>query len=229
MVHRKSLVFDTSSIISLVTNNMLWILTALKKRFKGDFLVSPAVYKEMISVPLSSKKYKFEAMVVCEYMNSGVLKSSKNLNLKSQTSNLLSLANKIFKVREKDMKIFHEGEMETVVLALAVGADAIVTDERSMRLALEDPKRLSKLLSKKLHSKVKVNRKILSEFKSKTKGIKVLRSTELALMAYEMGLLDNFLKNHGKKDLVDAILWGLKTRGCAISPHEIDDYVRIES
>ena len=70
---------------------------------------------------------------------------------------------------------------------------------------------------------------MLSEFKSRTKGLKVLRSTELALVAYEMGLLDNFLKNHDKNELVDAVLWGLKTRGCAISPHEIEDYVRIES
>jgi len=229
MSRRKSLVFDTSSIISLVTNNMLWILTALKKKFDGDFLVPSAVYREMISVPLSSKKYKFEAMVVCEYMHNGVLRVTKNLNLKVQTEEMSSLVNGIFKVMGHDMRIFHDGEIETVVLALAVGADAIVTDERSMRLLLEDPRRLSKLLSKKLHSSVKVNNKLLSKFKSKTKGLKVLRSTELALVAYEMGLLDNFLKNHPKGELIDALLWGLKTRGCAISPYEIEDYVRIES
>lgn len=229
MPSKKSIVFDTSSIISLVTNNMLWILPPLKKKFNGDFLVPGAVYKEMISVPLHSKKYKFEAMVVCEYIHKGVIKSNRNMNLKPQTDELLNLTNRIFKIKERDMKLFHPGEVETLILADTLNSSAIVTDERSMRLLMEDPKRLAKLLTKKFHSKVKVNKEVLKTFKSKTKDVTVLRSTELALMAYDLGLMDHFLKHHNKKELIDAMLWGLKTRGCAISPHEIDDYKNLES
>ena len=168
-------------------------------------------------------------MVVCEYIHKGIIKPCKNVNLNSQTVSLLDLVNSIYRVRGKDPEVFHKGEIESVVLANHKNSNAIVIDERSMRLLLEDPKRLTQLLSRKLHSKVKINKNSLDEFKSKTKNIKVIRSTELALMAYEFGLLNHFLKHHGKEDLLDAILWGLKTRGCAITPHEIDDYVRIES
>ena len=229
MVSAKSMVFDTSSIISLVTNNMLWILPPLKKVFKGDFLVPKAVHDEMISVPLRSKKFKFEAMVVCEYIHKGVITSCRNMNLAPQTSSLLEVTNNIFKTKGRSLAVFQAGEVEAVILATLRGSEVVVTDERSMRLLLEDPKRLAKLLSKKLHSNVKIDKKRLSEFKSRTKDLKVMRSTELALMAYELGLLDNFLQNHSKGELLEAVLWGLKTRGCAISPQEIDDYIRIES
>lgn len=53
----RALVFDTGSIISLVTNNLLWILPPLKKQFRGDFLISEAVKGEIIDHPLKTKKF----------------------------------------------------------------------------------------------------------------------------------------------------------------------------
>ena len=47
------LFFDTSSIISLATNNLLSVLEELKKKFKGDFVISDAVRKES----LDNQKY----------------------------------------------------------------------------------------------------------------------------------------------------------------------------
>ena len=35
----KNLVFDTSSVITLVTNNLLDLLMPLKSKFKGDFFI----------------------------------------------------------------------------------------------------------------------------------------------------------------------------------------------
>ena len=41
----KALIFDSSSIISIVTNNLLNILADLKKIYKGEFLISNEVLK----------------------------------------------------------------------------------------------------------------------------------------------------------------------------------------
>ena len=45
----RSIIFDTGPIISLVTNNMLWLLEPLKKQFKGEFYITKSVKKEFSS------------------------------------------------------------------------------------------------------------------------------------------------------------------------------------
>ncbi|MAF36787.1 hypothetical protein CL622_06740 [archaeon] len=226
---KKSLLFDTSTVISLVTNNMLWVLPELKKKFDGRFLVAPAVYQEMIKVPMNSRKYKFEAMVVCEYIHHGHIKVCDNIKLEPKTDAMMSLTNSIYKIKERNLNLFHRGEMDTVVLAMALGNSAIATDERSTRMLIEDPKRLAKILSMKLHAKVKIQKDKLKQFREKVGKMQVLRSTEIGMLAIEHGLLDEFYAHHTKQDVVDAVLWGLKTRGCAISGEEIDGYIQLAS
>ena len=58
----KALVFDSGPIINLALNNMLWILKPLKEKFKGDFYITESVKRECIDRPLTSKKFKYEAL-----------------------------------------------------------------------------------------------------------------------------------------------------------------------
>ena len=51
----KSLVFDSSSIISLATNNLLWLLRPLKKQFKGDFYISKSIKHEIVDHPMTTE------------------------------------------------------------------------------------------------------------------------------------------------------------------------------
>ena len=60
--YMKCLVFDSGPIISLTTNNLLWILEPLKNKFKGRFVITEGVRKELIDKPLTTKKFKFEAL-----------------------------------------------------------------------------------------------------------------------------------------------------------------------
>ena len=60
------------------------------------------------------------------------------------------------------------------------------------------------------------------------KNVKVIRSTELVLMAYEFGLLDKYLINVSREQLLDALLWGLKIRGCSISNEEVESLTDFE-
>jgi hypothetical protein len=55
---------------------------------------------------------------------------------------------------------------------------------------------------------------------------------ELVLVAYELGTLDRYLPAgtpEAREILLDAVLWGLKLKGCAISEDEIAQVKRIEA
>jgi hypothetical protein len=71
-----SLVFDSGPIISLSTNNLLWILPKIKEKFDGEFLITPAVKRECVTRPLETKKFKFEALQVLRQIEKGSITTS---------------------------------------------------------------------------------------------------------------------------------------------------------
>ncbi|MEK6834765.1 MAG: hypothetical protein AABX61_00695 [Nanoarchaeota archaeon] len=229
----KALVFDSSSIISLSTNNLLNILKDLKKIYNGDFLIGNEVLKEVIDDPLKSKKFKLEALQLAHYLAQGSIKLF-NRDLDDKTNYLLTLANNIFQANDHNIIILHKGEVEALALTIFLEADALVIDERTTRLLIEDTLKLKHLLEKKLHTKITTNKDNLNYFKKETKNIKILRSSELMAIAFEHGLFEDYydakklVQENFKRELLDGILWGLRLKGCAISTSEIDEILRIE-
>lgn len=224
----KHLVFDTGPLITLVTNNLLWVLRDLKKYFKGEFLIPKDVKQELIDKPLRTKKFKFEAIFVMDYIKEGIIKISEK-DVLARTNLLLNLANKIYRTKEKNIQIVGSGEISVLALASLLKAEACVIDERTTRVLIENPKRLLKILEKKLHMRVFMDSKMLRNFQKEVGKIKVIRSSELLLIAYELGLLDHYLQDGtDKKTLLDSILWGAKLRGCAISNQEIEEAKSLE-
>lgn len=232
----KSLVFDTSTIISIAMNNLLWVLPELKKRFKGEFYIAPAVKEEVIDVPLKSKRYKLEAMQILSLMGEGQIKVFRN-NFKKKAEELAAIANHIFKTKDTWIRIMHDAELESLAMALEIKADAYVIDERNTRMLVENPESLGQLLQDKLHTKIETDYENLERFKQNVMGINVIRSAELMTVAYELGIMDGYLKKEEKeiinidleKSLVDGMLWGLKLKGCAITKNEINEIVRLKS
>jgi len=226
----KSIIFDSGPIISLSMNNLLWVLPELKKLYPGKFFITPNVKREIIDNPLESKKFKFEALQVLRIYKEKVLELFEKSTLKRKTTDLLDLANNLFYAQNKNINIVQYAEIEVLVAAIISGSDAIVIDERTTRLLIENPKKLMKILKKKLHTDVQINRNNLVKFKGMTKKLKVIRSTELILMAYEKGLLDKFILDieKPKKTLLEALLWCLKLNGCSISNNEIKKAVVLE-
>ena len=53
---------------------------------------------------------------------------------------------------------------------------------------------------------------------------------ELVTIAYEKGLLDNYLADvkEPRKTLLDSVLWGVKLNGCSVSRREIEQIIRME-
>jgi len=60
----KALVFDTGPIITLAMNNLLWLVKEMKDKFNGEFYITESVKRECVDRPLTSKKYKYEAIQV---------------------------------------------------------------------------------------------------------------------------------------------------------------------
>ncbi len=230
----KSAIFDSGTIISLTTNNLLWILKPMKKEFGGEFYITESVRKELVDSPLETKAFKFEAFQVLNLIETGVLKVVKTQVLKDDTVNILDIANNIFSVKGEKIRAVHYGEISCIAAYLKLGCSVFFIDERTTRLLVEDPKALRKIYRKKLHAEVSVDKDNLRKLAKLAKNIKILRSTELIAVAFESGILDSYLPKseyikNPKKELLNAMLWGVKLNGCAVSEREIEKIIRIEN
>ena len=226
----KSIVFDTGSLISLTLNDLLWTLEPLKEKYKGSFLIPSRVKYELIDKPLNSKKYKFEAIRVLTYINKKVIQLVEDEKVKEKALMLLDLANHTFKTQNTWLEIVHLAEMEGIACAIEMNSDAFVVDERTCRTLIEDSKSLANILSHKLHANIIIDNDNLKKFLKEVDGVKMIRSVEIAIIAYEAGILDVYLPNIPKPkfNLLESVLWGVKLNGCAVSEREIKDILSLE-
>lgn len=226
-----SIMFDTGPIISLSTNNLLFLIPELKKMHGDDFVIAESVKQELVDKPMHGKKFKFEALQVQRLIQDGVFTVVKNPEIYARAKKMLDLANRVFTVRRQPMKILQMGEVETIAAAIERKADAIVTDERITRTLIENPRDLEQLYERRLHEDVKVNEAALKEFSEMVKGIKVIRSVELVTVAFEKGLLNKYVVDipQPRKQLLDSLLWAVKLHGAAVSTAEIKALVKAET
>jgi len=231
----RSIFFDAGPIISLTMSNLLWLLEPLKSQYKGEFYITPSVKEELIDHPFETKRFKFEAIQVMQFLSKGVLKIVKSEETEQKAQFLLSLANRCYRAKGSNISIVHKGEMETIAAALLHEADAVVIDERTSRYLIDKPERLARRMSDKLHTKVDVDRQAFAELKHELGSLHVIRSTELVAIAFEHGLLDLYISGGEekavkdlRKNLLESAIWDLKINGCAISESEIEDMVKFE-
>jgi len=221
----KNIVFDTSSIISIVTNDLLGTLKLLKQNFDVEFYIPESVKVELIDRALSTNKYKLEGIILSRAIRNGVLKVYPSIDV----DNMLKIVNNLFMQKDFYMHILDKAEIEALVLAIKLNADAYCVDERTMRMVIENPKKLQKIFSDKLQRNVTLNKKALNEFKGMIKNIPIIRSTEIMIAAFELGLFDKYISDDiPKKMVLEALLWGLRLRGCSISTKDIDEIVKLE-
>lgn len=235
LMMKKSLVFDSGPLISLAINNLLWLLEPLKKSFAGEFYITPAVYEEVVKKPFYTKRYKFEALQVYPLVLKNILRSIEHPAIRKKTEELLGMANKIFKAQGNWIHIVHYGEMEALATALFLNTETIVVDERTTRQLIEDPFLIAKHLERELHMPVDINRENLLKIKEEVKNLQVLRSTELAVCAFELDLLQKYVAPGEKEvipnisiEILDGILWGLKLNGCSLKEEEIEEIINME-
>lgn len=218
---KKFLIFDAGAIISLTMNGLLPILEKLKENFEGEFVVTPAVKREIVDRPLRIKKYSLEGVKVKHLLEKGILKLSTEFlpahKIENETKKVLNITNKTFKDTEtgKWVNLLHEGEASCIAFSRLCNCEnLIVIDERTTRMLTEKPKDLENMMEKKLHTKINSDQKKIGEVSKE----KYIRSTELMFVAFKKGLVP-----YGKsREVLDALLYGLRYKGAAISSREIE-------
>ena len=222
----KALFFDTGPIISLTMNNSLWILHHLKEQFNGNFYITPAVKYELIDHPLNIKRFELEAIQVAYLLKEKTLEIYQNL---PEEEDLLKLANSCFSAKERPLSIVQGAEIETLAAALKCKCNVVVIDERTVRLLIEDPNALRKLLETRLHQKVRMDKEKVAQLQKTFSSIKIIRSVELVALAFKMKLFDHLIPDvpNGRRILLDALLWGVKTDGNAVTSEEIEELKKL--
>ena len=216
---QKAIVFDSGTIINFAMNGMTDLLRQLKAEFKGRFFITEDVKYEIIDRPLKISRFELEALVINKLLEDKVIELpydtvDKN-KLQTKTNEINDLLNHTYFARGEFMKIMDKGEVSAVALCLLLAEkgikNALAVDERTTRMMCEMPQNLQKIFQDKLHTEVETKREnpFLNE-------IKVIRSSELMYIAYKKGLVK--LKNH----VLEALLYAVKFKGCAISFEEID-------
>lgn len=227
----KSIVFDAGPIISLATNNLLWMLKPLKEKFRGNFYITPAVKREIVDAPLATKRFKFEAIQVQKQIDDEVLELIDNEVIRNKTPALLGTANQIFSAYGNGIRIVHFAEMSVIAACVSIKGDAVVIDEKTTRFLIENPRMVVEILRKTLRTPIRIDENNLKHFSNFANGIRLIRSVELVVIAYELGLLDGYIADipDARRNLLESALWGVKLNGCAVSREEIEQIMRIES
>ncbi len=222
----KILIFDASSLITLSMNCLTSILSDLKKKFGGKFIITKSVKYETVDKPLQIKRFELEALRINELIKNNIVEPPSSVGIdedkiREKARDLVKRINYSYIARGEFMNILHEGELSCIALSLLASEkgmeNVIVIDERTTRMIIEKPENLRRLFEIKLHTKVQ-----LKDDLSFLKKIKIIRSSEIAYTAFKQGLIP--LKNG---NVLDALLYATKFKGCSISGQEIEEAKRL--
>lgn len=224
----KCLIFDAGPLINFSMNGLLDALEKLKADFGGEFLITKEVKQEIIDHPKTVKRFELGAIRLEELFKKGVFKLADLTpeevdELKRLRDDYMQKANSMFKTKKKDVHLLDKGECAVLALSTIMKRKSkqdvpIVIDERTTRIIIENPQNLKKLMEKKLHSKITADTSSYDLFK----GFKIIRSTELAYIIHKKDL---FKLKHPKA--FEAIVYGLKFKGCSISEKEVQALSRM--
>lgn len=217
------LVFDAGPVIALTANNLLWSF----RKLGCECLLPLTVKRELVERGLETRRFKFEALQVGGLVKEGTFKVVDDKKVRVLAEELLALANSIFSFKRHKIKIVDLGEMEVLAVALLKKAVPVV-DERVTRTLIESPEHIEKLMERRLRKDLKVDESKLKRFRSKVKALKIIRSVEIAAILFERGILDAYVIDipHARRELLESILWGMKTEGCSVTVEEIDEVVK---
>ena len=225
-LNTKAIIFDSGTLITLSMNNLLDMLRKLKKEFDGKFIITREVENEIVFKPMRIKRFKLGAMRLKSLIDDKTLEFPSSLKINEKqisrmTKDILKDANSIYVAKGRPVHIIDTGEASILALSKLLRDDGIenmiAMDERTTRMLCERPENLSKLLQRKLHTKVTQQKKNNPDFHQSS----FIRSTELIFVAYKKGIIPK------DKELFDAMLYAAKFKGAAISSDEIRQMVRL--
>jgi len=220
----KAIIFDAGTLITFSMNGLTDGLEKLKEIFGGAFLITHQVKEEVIDKPLTIKQFELEAMRTKKLLDDRVLELAEeygfeNSKIESKTRAIIDIANYFFNSSRGEVKIMHSGEASCIALSKMLNEkgikNLIAIDERTTRILIEKPENLKDLLERKLHTKITLVKKDFKYFKE----FRVIRSAELVYLLWKKGLT----KIKDGIQLLDALLYAVKFKGCSVSNEEIDE------
>ncbi len=219
----KVIIFDASTLITLSMNGLFNEFRKLKKVFKGKFIITKDVKREIIDKPITIKRFELEALRLKKLLDEKVLEMPSSLNVNEtevskKVIEIKNIANSTFHGRGEDIKLIDSGEISCLALSRILDEKkinhVIAVDERTTRMLGEKPENLERLLQKKLRTKISFKKENFKFFK----GFKFIRSSELVYIMYKKKIVE-----FGNHVLLDALLYAVKFKGCAISGDEIKE------
>jgi hypothetical protein len=223
----KIIIFDASTLISFAINGLFEEIRGLKETFDGKFIITQEVKREAIETPLHSLRFQFEALKVKQLVEDKILEMPEAVGIKSneissKTQEFLNLSNSSFIGDGKEVHLIDSGEASCLALSQIATKKGIKNvcciDERTTRMLIEKPENLKELLQKKIHANIKINYEKIKSLKE----FKIIRSTELAYIAYKKKIV----RVKGE-DVLGAMLYGLKFNGASITDEEINEMKRL--
>ncbi len=217
-------VFDSSTLISLSSSCLLNATGHMFADLGLKGVIPSGVVAESISTPMKYKRLELSAVRIQNGIEEGWIETMElDKKGRQEARNVMFLANNCFEGSRGPLTLLHLGEVEALVLANCIGAKLIGIDERTTRMIIEEPQKLAKLLSKRLHHDVSLNKQYSNELIEKFADINFIRSTELVALAAEKGYLVDEIGT-GKKAL-EAALYAVKFMGCAVGSQEIEGFL----
>jgi hypothetical protein len=215
---------DTSSLVTLTDSCLDGILYFFHDHFNVRFIIPPKVEEEGVKRPLSTglKQYAFSALRLQHAMKRRVV-ITVDAETKRMTEKILFLANNLFFIKGKAMRLVHHGEAEMIALGNILNLTTLLVDERTTRMLIESPFKIKEHLEQEFKVNIMVHRDNLFEFSNLTKGMDIIRSSELVILAYENGYFDQY--DTLRVDILEAALHKVKFSGCAIRFDEIKQFI----
>lgn len=205
-------------------NGLFEELRGLKKIFDGKFVMTKDVKREIIDKPLTIKKFELEALKIKQLLDEDIFVTPDEIGINDtqiteRTVKFLDIANSTFSVRDDKMHIIDSGEASCLALSQILTEarikNILAVDERTTRMLCEHGENLRDLFQRKLHTRINTKKENFKFFK----GFTFIRSAELIYVAYKK----NIVKIEDGNMVLDALLYALKFKGCAISDYEINE------
>ena len=214
---------DSGSLISLADACIINTLYFLHDEYGVRFLAPPSIKRESVDDPLEKEIKEYYASVrrIEKLIDDKILEIIEPEP--QETQKIMDMANHLLFVRWKPLHLVHYGESEVLAAAKRNKGSMILMDERTTRMLIESPFELKSHMEKEFGINIMIERNNMINFSNLTKGMQVIRSSEIAILAYEHGYFNKYKSK--KKEAIEAILYDLKYSGCAIHMSEIEEYV----
>jgi hypothetical protein len=215
----KTLILDSSTLITLSLTGLIDVLEHLKKDCDCRFMITPNVKNEVIDTPLKIRRFELEALNMLRLIKEGIVEVYSDPRLNEETEHVLDLTNSLLNADGENIRIIHGGEASCIALGRLLKNETIIAvDERTTRMLCESPENLQRLMELKLHTKVTLNTNALEKLETYTRT-PIIRSSEMLIVAYKNNLIS---LPADKETALDALLFATKFKGNSISFKEID-------